>query len=305
MSHRVRNRLSSQFDSHGIVRQLHDVPPHEVYEVVVDGRRAVYKGDTGPTGNAGIEGRVIDFVGRETSVPVPETLLVADGYYVAAWRSDAPGPDEQHHADETWAHAAGRGLATLHAETRGTVDRYGRFDAEGGELAIDGDDSWHDAALAYVRRHRPILARHGHADVANAVLDHLVERPSLLDGADEPVCCHGWATPEHVAVADGRVACLVDFEHAVAAPGEFDYWRTSMPTFGPEPGELRRRFREGYESVRSLPAGFDARRPAYVLLNLVYYFESLYVQEQRGRTETAKRAEMMRDEVFAILDELP
>lgn len=305
MTKRVRRRLDSRFDAYRIVRQLHDVPPHEVYEVFANGRRAVYKGDTGPTGNAGIEGQVIRFVDRETSLPVPEILLVSDEYYVAAWHPNAPTPDEQQQVDETWASAAGRGLAALHAETAEVLDQYGQFRVQDGEITTDGHDSWHSAALAYVRQHRSVLARYGHADVADAVTDFLREHPGLLKKTDEPVCCHGWATPEHVAVVDDRVACMVDFEHAIAAPGEFDYWRTSMPTFGSESEHLRRVFREGYESVRSLPTGFESRQPVYVLLNLIYYFESLYVQDQHGQAETAERAEGLRDSVFEVLDELP
>lgn len=93
-------------------------------------------------------------------------------------------------------------------------------------------------------------------------------------------------------------------EHAIAAPGEFDYRRTAVSTFGPESEDLERIFREGHESVRSLQTGFDSRRPVYVLLNLIYYFESLYVRNQRGPTETAERAERMRDDVFDRSDGL-
>jgi aminoglycoside phosphotransferase (APT) family kinase protein len=304
MTGEIRLRLGSQFDDYRIVRQLHDVPPHEVYEVVVDGRRAVYKGDTGPTGNAGVEGRVIGFVDRETSLSVPETLRVSDEYYVAAWHPDAPTPDEQHEVDEAWASAAGRGLATLHAETAEVFDQYGQLRVRGGELTTGGHGSWHSAALASVRRRRSVLARYGCADVADAVTDFLRERPSLLAAADGPVCCHGWATPEHVAVRDGRVACVVDFEHATVAPGEFDVWRTAMPTFGSESEQLRRVFRDGYESVRPLPSGFERRQPVYALLNLVYYLESLHVQDQHDAAETAARAEELRESVFETLREL-
>ncbi|WP_101297286.1 phosphotransferase family protein [Halegenticoccus soli] len=298
----AHNRLASQFATHRIVRRLHDVPPHEVYEVRVDGRRAVYKGDTGPTGSAATEGRVIAFVGDRTSVPVPEVLLVGDDYYVAAWHPNAPAPDEGREVDETWARAAGRALATLHDETAPLLDGYGQFHPEDDGVATAGEDDWRAAAIAYVRRHRPVLARHGHADAADAVADFLADRPEVFAGSDGPVCCHGWATPEHVAVVDGRVACVVDFEHAIAAPGEFDYWRTALPTFDPDTDASQRAFRDGYESVRSIPAGFERRRPLYVALNGVYYLESLYVQNQYGAEETAERAERFRNGVFAALE---
>lgn len=304
MHQSIHDALASQFSSHRVVRQLHDVPPHEVYEVRVDGRRAVCKFDTGPTGNAAIEGHVTRFVNEQTTVSVPEILHVGDDYCVAAWHLDAPAPGEGRSVDETWARAAGRELATLHDETAQSVDGYGRFRVRVEGLATDGGDSWHAAALAYVRHYRPTLTKYGHEDVASAVIEFLTEHPHVFDGADDSVCCHGWATPDHVAVSDGRVACIVDFEHAIAAPGEFDYWRTVLPTFDDDTDASYRAFREGYESLRSLPEGFERRRPLYVLLNEVYYLESLYVQSEYGPEETATRAGWLRKGVFEKLDRL-
>ncbi|WP_434521622.1 phosphotransferase family protein [Halorubrum sp. AS12] len=303
MDPEITERLDARFDNHKVRRRLHDVPPHEVYEVSVDGRLAVYKGDTGPTGNAETEGRAMAAVGDHTSVPVPEMLCVGDGYYVAAWHPDAPSAEADHEADEAWARAAGRGLATLHDETAPFVDAYGAFRPEE-PFAVRGRDEWQAAAVEYVEDRRPVLARYGHADVVDRVLDHLAARPDAFAGAGEPVCCHGWATPEHVAVADGEVACLIDFEHAIAAPGEYDYWRTVFPAFGPGESDPRTAFREGNESLRSLPAGFERRAPHYALLNAVYHFESLYVQDQNDPEETGRKADRLRSRVDAILDDL-
>lgn len=97
----ARTRLEAEHTTYRIIRQLHDVPPHEVYEIFVEGRRAIYKGDTGPTGSAGIEGRVIAFLGEQTTVPVPEILDVGEEHYIAAWHSDAPAPETGPQADET------------------------------------------------------------------------------------------------------------------------------------------------------------------------------------------------------------
>lgn len=310
MKRDVHDALDAQFDDHRIVRQLHDVPPHEVWEVRIDGQRAVYKRDTGPTGKAAVEGRVTAFVGEETTVPVPEVLAISDDHYVAAWHPDAPEPDVGRDPDRTWARSAGRGLATLHAETAEHLDEFGRFRPDGGGVSVAGDengerhDDWHSAARAYVRRRRPVLAEFGHADVADAVLDFLGEHPGAFAGAGEPVCCHGWWTPEHVAVVDGEVACALDFEHALAAPGEWDVWRTLLPVFEGDSDPARRAFLEGYDSVRSLPDGFEERWPLYVVLNGVYYFESLYVQNQHGDAETGKRVEWLRGSVFETLDAL-
>lgn len=302
MRQAVHDRLASRYSTHEVVRRLHDVPPHEVDEVRVDGRRVVYKGNVGPTGRAGTEGRVTAFVDAHTTVPVPTVLHVGAAYYVAAWQPDAPAPDAGGNADEAWVRAAGRTLATLHEKTAPLLDGYGRL-RPGDDRATADREDWHAAAVAYVRRRRPVLAEYGHADVADAVLGFLDERPDAFAGAGDPVCCHGWATPEHVAVADGETVCVVDFEHALAAPGEYDYWRTVVPTFAGD-GEDRAAFREAYESVRSLPEGLDRRGPFYALLNGTYYFESLYVQDQHDPEETRRRAERLRERVFERLDSL-
>lgn len=304
MRHTVHDTLAAAFESYSIVRQLHDVPPHEVYEVTVNGHHAVYKGDTGPTGNAAIEGRVTAFIGEQTSVPVPRILLVGDDHYVAAWHPDAPPADAGRDIDETWASVAGRGLATLHAETDRLIDTYGQFQPQNGKLAITGASDWHTAAIAYVRHHRSIPDQHGHADIVDSIIDVLTDRSDLFEGTGSPVCCHGWATPEHVSVSDDRVSCMVDFEHALAAPGEFDYWRTVLPTFTHDTTALEQIFQDGYESIRSFPDGFERRKPLYVLLNLVYYFESLYVQDQHGPDETAKRAQRFRESVIETIERL-
>lgn len=296
--------LESAFESYRIENRMHDVPPHEVYEVIVDGRRAVYKRNTGRTGRAEIEGRVLAFVGEQTSLPVPEILHVGADAFVAAYNPDAPAVAESQSATESWARAAGAGIATLHTETEGTRERdgYGQFHVENGELTVSGHETWHAGAREYVRQYRPTLARYGHADIADDVLAFLEGRPEAFAGAGAPVCCHGWATPEHVAVSDGDVSCLVDFEHAIAAPGEFDYWRTVLPTFGRD-DSAHTAFREGYESVRSLPTGFDRRAPFYILLHEVYFFESLYVQAQHGPAETNRRAAWLRDSVRDRIDD--
>ena len=304
MERDIHSELDEAFETHRIARQLHDIPPHEVYEVFVDGQRAVYKGDTGSTGSATTEGHVTMFVDECTSVPVPRILHVGGGYYVAAWHSDAPVPDGEHAPGETWAFGAGRGLALLHNETAGSFSKYGQFDTQNGELVVDGYDDWQGATLAYVRNHRLSADQHGYEETVDAVTGALETHSYLFEGIGSAVCCHGWATPEHVAVRNDRVVCMLDFEHALAAPGEFDYWRTITPTFTSDDTGLEEVFRDGYESVRPLSTGFERRKPLYSLLNLVYFFESLYVQSQHDPTEAAKRAEWFSERAREIIDDL-
>lgn len=300
----IPTRFDAQFDTCNVIQQIHDVPPHAVYEVTIDGQRAIYKENTGQTGRATIEGEVTKFIDKNTSVPVPEVLYVGDNCYVAAWHDDAPAPDDGQTADENWAFAAGAGLARLHGETAPLVNSYGAFQSTADGLSVDGHEEWHEAAIDYVRGRRPVLDRYGHADMADRIIEYLEAHPDAFAGTGDAVCCHGWATPDHVSVVDEEIACLLDFEHAIAAPGEYDYWRTVGPTFGPDSDDARNAFREGYESLRSLPDEFDRRGPLYALLNFVYFFESLYVQDQHDSAKTAEKAARFQKAIHNILDNL-
>lgn len=213
--------LAERFESHRVEERLHDVPPHEVLAVVVEGRRAVFKRDRGPTGRAGVEGRVLSLVGETTDLPVPTVLAVGPDWFLAAAHPAAPTPETVAEPDERWARVAGRGLARLHEGTAPAMAGYGSLavGADGG-LARPTEPDWHAAALERVRERRATLERYGHAEAADRVLAWLEEHPAAFAGAGEPVCCHGWWAPEHVPVREGAVRCVLDLEHAVAAPGE-------------------------------------------------------------------------------------
>ena len=304
MQQDAHDDLDATYDSYELRQRLRAVPPHEVWAVRVDGQRAVYKRNTGSTGRAATEGAVTAFVGDRTSVPVPTVCHVGADHYVAAWHPDAPAPEAERTATESWARPAGEALATLHRDTAPAVEGYGTPRSTGDGLRAPHDD-WHAAAVDYLRDRRRTLADYGHADLADAVLDRLRDRPDAFDGAGPAVCCHGWWTPEHLAVRDGEPRCVVDFEHALAAPAEFDYWRAVLPTFFAEGDEVAlAAFREGYESVRGLPAGVDDRKPWFLLLCETYYVESLYVQSQHGQRETERRAGWLRERVFDRLEGL-
>lgn len=306
MTRHVADALAQHYDQFVVGESLHEVPPHETYAVTVGGQPAVCKRATEATGDPATEAHVMRFVARETDLPVPEVLAVGDDHFVAAWCPAAPAPDEQS-LDEAWGRAAGRCLGTLHAQTAGTFDAYGKPRAEGDALvAADGPD-WTGAVRASLRRRRATISEFGYADVADAVLDYLDDHPDAFAGAGDPVLCHGWATPDHVAVADGEVTCLLDFEHALVAPGEWDYWRTALPAFdGPDGDDggadaVERAFRAGYEDVRPLPDGFERRQPLYAVLNTVYYVESLFVQRNVPAEEREERAAWMREFVIETL----
>lgn len=308
MTRDVHDAIAPHAADYEVRGELHTVPPHAVYEVCVDGTRAVCKLARGPEADPATEARVIRYAGRETSIPVPEVLAVGEDYFVARWHRGVPDDPS---IDPDRARAMGAGLATLHAETEGAFPTIGLLESRGDGLTLDARDSWADALRARLKNCRDYLDRFGYDDVATDVIAFLRERPTVLAGASaaNPVLVHGNYLIEHVGIDDDEVSCVIDFEHALVGAGEYDYWSTYLPTFGgshrPADAERRAAFRAGYESVRSLPNGFDRRAAVYRVVLTVTYLRSLYLQRNwESRAEADRRAESMADSVRAELDSL-
>jgi Ser/Thr protein kinase RdoA (MazF antagonist) len=313
-----------------IVRQLHDVPPYRVYEVRLDGRRAVLKLDAHPRGHAAVEGRVQAYAADRTPLSVPPVLAVASDHYLVAWddaaaaeAGDHAATDSDNHAatgsddhDETWCRVAGTALARLHDASSEDVSGYGAFrvrastdDSRGAVtdgLGIDAHETWREAVISRLDHHRTYLEARGYADVVDAVIAYVEDHPEAFAAVGEPVCCHGNVLPDHLAVVDGDPAALIDFEHALAAPAGYDYWRTAGPVFRGSADEdrLERAFRAGYESVRPLPESVDSHTTEFQLVNTVAYLEALFLQQNRGPTEREELAERMQTHVTETLASL-
>lgn len=299
---RVRDALASHYDAYGVRRQLHDVPPHAVYEVVVDGTRAVCKLARGPRADPGTEARVIQHVEANTSVPVPHVLAVGDGHFVAEWNDgllqEAP---QEAGLDEAKARAMGAGLATLHAETSFEATGFPTAAPDG--LTVETHGTWPETVRAFLDDRRDYLDDFGYGDVAEAAHGFVREHPDAFADAGDPVLCHGNYLPDHVGVDGDEVVSVIDFEHALVAPAEYDYWRTALSLLANEEERTEATFREGYRSVRALPDGFDRRRRLYSLVNTVSYLKSLHLQRNVTGKEAKRRAEWMRDYVYESLDE--
>lgn len=325
MTRDVHDALASHADDHEVVRELHAVPPHVVHEVILDGTRAVCKlADGSATESAGAdrtagarpsvrrEARVLRHVERETSVPVPHVLAVGEDHFVAEWHEDAPESGVEPTLDAALARAMGAGLATLHAET--SFEATGFLRADDG-LALDARPTWSETLRDLLVDRRDYLAGRGHADVADAALDFVLDHRELFDGAVSsdrrrsggPVLCHGNFLPDHATFRGGELACVLDFEHALAGPAEYDLWRTALPTFfAPHRNVgdgLYDAFRGGYESVRALPDGVEARREAHWAVVSVSFLTALYVQRNwESEAEAERRAEWIREAIYDLLD---
>lgn len=300
MPETLHETLARHADDPAVVRELHDVPPHRVYEVRLDGDRAVLKLADGPRADPATEARLMEYVGEHTSIPVPAILAVGDDYYLAEWCDGLPGDDAE--VRKEGVRAVGRTMATLHEETG--FDAPGRPRADGDRLDIDARESWHAVVRDHLRDLRGPLADAGRAGIVDYVLEFLADHPDLLRDADDPVLCHGTLLPDHVGVDAGEVTRVIDFEHAIVGPPEYDYWRTALPLESNEGEWPLRAFREEYEAVRPLPTGLDRRRLVYRSLITVSYLESLYVQDQHDQRETERRADRMCESVDESLAEL-
>lgn len=308
MSRELDDALASHATEYEVHRQLHDVPPHTVWEVSVDGTQAVCKLARGPEADPAVEGRVLQHVGTETSVPVPEVLAVGEDYFLAKWCDGAPhsgtgqGRYDPPAITVDLARTLGEGLATLHAET--SFERTG-FPRAGDGLVIDERDTWTETLQDLLDGWRDYLAEYGYADVATEVLAFVRDHSTLFDGVGEPVLTHGWYTPEHVGIINDEVTCVLDWEHAVVAPGEYDYCRTEIPCFANPAREradgARKAFQAGYESVRPLRDGFDVRRSIYKTAVFTYFLVSGQVQCQRSPEELERLSESFAAEIRKTL----
>ena len=302
-----------------VLGRLHDVPPHEVYEVSVDGRRAVCKISVESRGSAGVEGRVCRYVGRETAIPVPEVLDVGENWFLMAYRDDAPQEpaDDERRLEPTWLRTAGRTLARLHAEAR--FDRPGLFatagdptDAES-ELRVDApaDATWPDALDDLLGLYESTVAdRTTDKAYARAIADAreflAAHAARFVNVDDRPSLLHGWFTPEHVGVADGEPTCVIDFEHALVGSPAWDYWRLAVVLFQSSnweaPDDAESQFRRSYESVRPLPDGFEERADAYRAFVAASHLDSLVTQ--RGiDDETRELATFLTEYIQDRLDD--
>ncbi|MFT4891547.1 MAG: Ser/Thr protein kinase RdoA (MazF antagonist) [Halobacteriales archaeon] len=281
MDDTLHETLARHADDPAVVRELHDVPPHRVYEVRLDGDRAVLKFADGPRADPATEARVTEYVEEHTSMPVPEIRTVGDDYYLAEWCDGLPGDDPD--VTENDVRALGRTMATLHEETG--FDAPGRPRADGDRLAVDARESWHAVVRDHLRDLRGPLADAGRAGIVDFVLEFLADHPDLLRDADD-------------------VTRVIDFEHAIVGPPEYDYWRTVLPLESNEGEWSLRAFREGYDAVRPLPTGLVRRRLLYTSLITVSYLESLYVQDQHDDRETERKADWMCEYVDDRLAEL-
>lgn len=313
MTETVHHALASHSVETAVRRCLHDVRPHEVYEVEYDGRRAICKVTSHPEGDPALEGRLLAFVGSETSVPVPAVLAVGADHFVAEWCTDLPNDPT---VDRARLHAMGACMARLHADAADRFDTPGRPVIEGDSLpfAVDAHDRWSDTLRAYLEDRRRFLKPLGYGDVATEVREFVDEFHWAYDDAGDPTLLHGNVLPEHVGIErtdhGATVNRLIDFEHAIVGPPAFDLLRSLGPLFGPPSrdgcSDERSAFLDGYRSVRPLPPDLDTQLRRLEVVATVSYIRSLHLQrgDRDPEQAVARRARALAAHVRDRLSEL-
>ncbi|AGN00540.1 aminoglycoside phosphotransferase [Salinarchaeum sp. Harcht-Bsk1] len=311
MTRSVHDALASHPVETTVHRRLHDVRPHEVFEVTYDGQRVVCKVAQHPLGDPELEARILQFVAAETPVPVPPIMAVGSDHFVAGWCRDLPADPT---VDETRSRAMGAGLARLHESASERFDAPGHLEAENGSLALDADDRWSDTLVAFLDERRRFLEPRGYGDVATEVLGLVEAFPEAFDDVGDPTLLHGNALPDHVGIdrsADpARVTRVIDFEHALVGPPAFDLLRSIGPTYGP-PGAThdpdgRAAFLEGYATVRPLPADLEETFRPLGVVNGVAYLRALHLQrgDRDAPQSVARRARGLAEHVLEAASEV-
>ena len=302
MKRDIHDVLESYANHYRVHRLLNDVPPHFVYEVTVDGVRAVCKLAQQERASPSVEGSVLKYVEATTTVSVPHVLDVGDGYFLTEWCADAP--NEQVSVTESEAYAMGVCLATLHTQT--SFENTGLLQTSG-PLAVEEQDTWSETLVRIISDVQSDLSGTGYRDVSERALSFIEHHRAFIDEGDSAVLVHGDFVPSHVSFDDREVSCVVDWEHAIAGPGEFDYARCDLHIFdnpARESEQHREAFRSGYESVRKLPPGSELRRRAYKALIFTYNIRQAFVQNQRNEAERQDLSDSFRGHVFEILEEV-
>ena len=283
MTRTVHDALASHPVETTVHRRLHDVRPHEVFEVTYDGQRAVCKVAQHRIGDPELEGRILEFVDAETPVPAPPILAVGPDHFVAGWCTGLPDDPT---VDEVRSQTMGATLARLHESASEHFDAPGHLAVENDALAVDADARWSDTLRALLEDRGRFLEPRGYGDLATEVFDLVEAFPEAFDDVGAPTLLHGNALPDHVGIDrstdPAQVTRVIDFEHALVGPPVFDLLRTIGPTFGP-PGAThdpdgREAFFEGYASVRSLPENLDETLRQLSVVNGVAYLRALHLQ---------------------------
>ncbi|MCT9096509.1 phosphotransferase family protein [Haloarchaeobius sp. HME9146] len=261
--------ISDDYELHEEVRRTHR---HLVYEVTIDGRRAVCKhvledADREPLAR---ETMILKGVERSTDLSLPTVLGAGDGFAVFSWVAGEPFHDDVPQSrQETRLRTLGRALAHLHNSTADWFDGFGSLTTDSDDrLQVENPSPWGECWEALVDDWLDRLAGTPHEDLRDAICE-ATRRATDRGWFDdvEPVLTHADAGPANVQFTDTDEALLVDWEGAMAFPGEYDIARACTDFFdlphAVASGTLREALFDGYRDIASLPPRSHRRRCLY------------------------------------------
>jgi Ser/Thr protein kinase RdoA (MazF antagonist) len=304
----VHDALASHADDYEVRRELPSRDPNGVYEVSLDGTRTVCKVARGEDAHVGRHALVTRHVRDQTTTPTPRVLEFGDDHAVFQWSEgvtyEAEAPRELR---KRRLRNAGVTLARLHEETE--FEAHGYLRAQGKRLELDSKGTWSDVLATIVGGWTDDLEGTRFEAAEEVVLELVRDHDDALDAADGPDLVHGDYQPENVRFDGARVAAVLDWEFSLAGSGEFDLCRAEREFFdwhdAPEGDasddeELRGALRNGYESVRPLPPGFEARREVYravLKLDPMRFFDEWKEQVESPDAMAESMCEFVRESI--------
>lgn len=294
----VRNALASISDDFEIHGELMKTDRHVVHEVRFEGRPAVCKLARGDSTGLQRDALVLRRLADSDAVSVPDLLARDEDHYVAAF---APGGeydgDAPRRIRERRLRDAGATLARVHEAF--SFEAYGDLRPAGDRLELDARESWPDLFVEQVADWSDDLTKTRFADLGTDVLAFVRDHAAAFAEVRSPVLVHGDYEADNLRFAGDGVSSVLDWEVARSAPGEFDLARAELgwfekPTSPEGDGDLRSALIAGYESVRPLPDGFEARRAVYR--------GALTLKPLRRVGEIGGRADAPGDELAATME---
>lgn len=269
----IQKAVESVSDNYEISGEVYQTPRHLVHQVVVDGQRAVCKHvreEIDPQPLA-LEAALVEEVNNQCSLNVPSVLGRGSRFAIFS-RIDATEytndlPQERR---EVRLRAFGEALASLHDETTGQFEEFGYLTLvnESGDISAGGSTSWGECWETLVDDWLARLSDTKDEDVGRMVRDttRRAHQAGYFEGV-EPVLTHADAGPANIRFSETDEVWFLDWEGAMAFPGEYDLARARTDFFdlphAVESQKLETNFLAGYQSVRSLSTAFEFRQRLY------------------------------------------
>jgi Ser/Thr protein kinase RdoA (MazF antagonist) len=263
----VQKALAAYAGEYEVRRELPSRGPNGVFEVLLDGERAVCKVADCEDAHIHRQALVVEAVAERTDVPTPDVLSTICGCVLFEWSHGCEyGGGQARNLRQQRLRNAGRTLAELHTST--DFAEHGYLGVENEGLALDSEGGWGEMLGTITAGWCEDLAGTRFESAGQSVRGFIETNCDRLERADGPDLVHGDFQPANVQFSGAEVVGVLDWEFSFVGAGEFDLCRAEREFFdwhtAPETDDsLRDALYAGYESVRPLPQNYAARRHVY------------------------------------------